>query len=224
MATTALTAINDVLSRIRDPLALICSSVTPPTTADGQAFVLKILGMAQSLIGRGENLFNTSESVTQTVGTGAIIPLPADVLKVLAVDRVKIGLPNTSVEGPVDWKVFPRHTRTWWNGSAVASTDATAATQWSTWSTDILLMVPALSSGSINYSFTYNPIFALFSTINDLFTIPDDGVTDVVRLTELVCLIKTRQLTNFAEKLKVLSTSMKGYHVTEKSTDRDSGL
>ena len=214
MSVTAGTVMTDVLTRIRDPNATACSSVTPPTTANGQAFVLSIMTYAQVFVSVGERLLvqNTADSVsplslTQHVAFQYLTGMP-DFLK-LAGSMIRDWDHHQVIQ--CDPRVFKGSSLSWYSdpADAIFGGGAGVPVDFAMLGLDKMFVVPVLGSldDLVVYPVYYNYPTALTTTAT-LFSIPDDTTEHAAILTELVCRIKTRQLAGFQDRLKTLATMM----------------
>lgn len=199
MSVLASVVLADILNRIRATDATMVSNVTPPTTADGQAFVFAQITSAQMFVNLAEHNIVTTANFTPTANVvlyllSTILP---DAITILDVRVTGTG----PLDGPCDWHGFAGNSLTWLTDTG------TAYVAWSQIGKDILAIVPAMAV----------PVQVVIRYINQLTTIttggqsmqvPDDTVEHVTRLAELICRIKTRQLQGFQDRLQTLAETM----------------
>ena len=205
----------DVLTRIRDPNATACSSLSPPTTADGQAFVLSIMTYAQVFVSVGERLLTRN-----TVDDQVLFSLTANQafqdLTIVA-DFLKLaGSMFRDLDGlqviQCDPRVFKGISLSWYSDQADVVFGGVGLGQpvdFAMLGLDKMFVVPVVgaSDDPLVYPVYYNNPTAL-TTTSTLFSISDDTTEHAAILTELVCRIKTRQLAGFQDRLKTLATMM----------------
>jgi len=199
MSTTAGTLLTDLLSRLRDPNATMIATDTPPTTATGTAFGLQLLTYCQIHVNHAERLIvNTSNLTLGPTALYSVSSLLPGAITVLSVRQAGYA----QIDGPVDPGAFGRFSRTW------LSDVGPVPNCWTQIGKDLLAVVPIPSPPPI-VSVRYLPVTNTLSTTADLIVVPDDTAFHVSRLTELVCLVKTRQLDSFSEKMQSLMQDMK---------------
>lgn len=106
------------------------------------------------------------------------------------------------IDGPVDYKAFGRATRSWFTATG------TELLSWGPIGQTLLALVPAFASSPPSVVVRYVQLVPAVAVATDPITVYDDTVEHVARLTALVCRLKTRQLTGFADELKSLMADM----------------
>lgn len=203
MPTSAATTINSVLSRQRDANALLMATAQPPTTASGRAFVLTLVNHAQLFINLAERLLvksgdlylsnnQTVYDLTQVIGSDYCG-------KVVGCNVAGVG----EVDGPVDYKALGRANRQW-----LVATDAnitTAPIAWAPIGTTLLVLIPAFASGLIDVTIRYMQVPTVITNESTTLDVPDLAAEHVARLASMIASIKSRQLTDFDNRLKQLA-------------------
>jgi hypothetical protein len=211
MATTAGTILADVLDRVRDPNATMNSSLTPPTTAEGQAFVYAQMTSAQRFVNAAERSLLKATTFIPTANTALYsvsVNIP-DCFTLIAFRVVGVG----QIDGPVDFKAFGRHDRGW-----LATTFGTAFVGWAPIGKDMFVLVPVFAVPP-TVTIQYVPITNTLTLSTDTLQVTDDVAIHVSRLTELICRIKTRQLEGFSDRLQWLTEDMGRSFTTGESTE-----
>ena len=207
MATTGTTIINDVLSRIRDTTATLSSTIQPPTSASGRAFVLALLNHCQVFVSAGERLnVGTSDFVlsSDTPVYDLIQNAPSDFGgRILGVSVAGVG----EIDGPVDYKALGRASRTWLTD---VNTVLTQPLSWSMVGNTLVVLYPILAAPLTIATLRYAQAPPFLSDETKDVAIPDYATGHLARLTALVASIKTRQLTDFATRLQLLASNMLG--------------
>ena len=215
MALPATVALADVLDAIRDPNATACSTVDPPTTSSGIDFAYLMLSVAQYFVNLAERLV-VSKAYLQLNPLTALYDLGATLTdycgKTVACTVEGVG----EVDGPVDYRALGRASRTWL--ADLAPTTLLQPLAWAPIGRTLLAFVPVfrqwtipvpVNPPTVAIRYVQRTPFLLQSQQNTTtLSVPDYASEHVVRLAELLLLIKTRQLTNFEAKLKSLAQEM----------------
>lgn len=204
MSTPASTILADVLLRIRDPNAQMVATDSPPTTATGTTFMYAMITVAQLFVNLAERL--QTNLLTQYIGSGETV---YDMTTTAADYSGKVVSCNVSgvgeIDGPVDYRALGRASRTWLTD---VNNALTAPISWARIGCSLLAIVPAFTSASppvVNIRYSSIPQTA---NAQNNMGVPDYAVEHVARLAELLCRIKTRQLTDFDTRAKKLATDM----------------
>ena len=172
---------------------------TPPTTLSGQTFGYQLLTYAQIHVNHGERLIVNTSNLT--LGASALYSLSSVLPSAITVLSVRQA-GYSQIDGPVDPMAFGRFSRTW------LVDVGPVPNCWTQIGKDLLAVVP-IHATPLTVSVRYLPVTNTLTTTADLIVVPDDTAFHVSRMAELVCLVKTRQLDSFSEKLNSLSQDMK---------------
>lgn len=216
MALSVQTVLADVLLRVRDAAAQTMATDDPPTTTTGTAFVYAMMTVAQSFVNLAERLV-VQNAQLQLEPNAAIVDLAATLAdyngKLVGANVASVG----EIDGPVDYKALGRNSRTWLTDVAFSSLQQPLG--WAPIGKTLCAFVPVFpaypagpNAGNppqvtiwyIQYTGTITNTNASYTTLS----VPDYASEHVARLTELLCLLKSRQLTNFKAKLQSLQKDM----------------
>lgn len=200
MATFAGTLVTDILTRVRDPNAQMVATDSPPTNATGIAFVLQMLTIGQQFAARATkqpvNLF----FLTTFAGVAVIdmtVNGPKDWM-----GRAEGLTPQTppfnEVDGPVEWKALGRASRTW-------LTDVGTTVSWSPIG---LTMFATFPTNNALFTLRYLPLLPTIPNVGTPMSLPDPFVEQAAQIAEMLCRIKTRQLTDMDNRLKDLKNAL----------------
>lgn len=214
MPTSVATMVTDVLSRIRDTNATMMATDTPPTTATGRALVVTLLQVSQLFVNLAERLIYNEASVALSNNT-ALYDLPSNIIdyggKVIACEVTDVSV----IDGPVDYRALGQASFTWLTDTG------TQIICWSPLGTDKIAFVPVFASGAPSVVISYLAIPGSLNIAGNI-ELPDDVAEHLARMTELLCLLKTRQLTTFQDKLQTLFTAMGAQDILRKQDDTGS--
>ncbi len=227
MSTTAGTIRDDIQRRLRSADALLCSNLTPPTTADGQAFIFAIMTYGQLYVNAAERLQLNAATITWPAAAialqiiGQVDPLigsggAGNGTNILTILDVRIHGGNELQY--TNWRNLGRHDVHWLSNNS----NPAAPNTWSVIGKDVFVLSPGITGTMIDI--TYVPTMDNEILTNDAqtFIIPDDSTPDVAAFSELVLRIKTRQLDGFKARFDRLVEAMGIQYDTRKST-RDDG-
>jgi len=187
MSTLASTVVTNLLDRVRDPGGLGTSNIQPPSLANGQAFALTLLSIAQRQVNCAEQNQLTTVPWASTpyqttyhidsdpiLGTGGTAPI----MKL-------IGIQNGTVD-----LLFSPFAQLWQSdfGWFRATTSGGPPHTWSLFGHDVFIIYPAMTRA---YNFTliavpYLTDLTMFSTL----AITDDLVPEMLDLAEALALFK----------------------------------
>ena len=202
MATTATTVINDVLSRVRDPVANLASTVQPPTTASGRAFILTLINHCSIFVAVGERLL---------IGTSDLIVSPdSPIYDLLLSGPTDYGGIVTSafiagtgeIDGPVDYKALGRTSRTWLTDTGPKPL------AWAPIGNTLLALYPISTVAALNVTLRYAQAPPFLANEATTLALPDYATGHLARLVSLVESIKAQQLTDFNNRLQQLAQDM----------------
>ena len=215
MAIPVTIVLADVLLRIRDASAQSVATDDPPTTSSGTDFVYSMMTVAQLYVNLAERLV-VAQSYLQLAPNVAIYDL-AGTLTDYCGKLVGVNVSSVAeVDGPVDYRALGRSDRKWM--TTLAPTTLLQPLAWAPIGKTLVAFVPTFAQWTL--AVPVNPPTVTLSYLQRLPTItqaqqnvttlavPDYASEHVARLTELLCLLKTRQLTNFKVKLASLTKDM----------------
>lgn len=203
--------LTDVLSRIRDPNATMVATDTPPTGGSGETFVITMMAVAQLFVNLAERLLYNDAAVALT-NNQALYDLPSNIAD-YGGKVISCGVTGISViDGPVDYHALGQASFTW-----LTDTDIQVFV-WAPLGTDKIAFVPVFASGAPSVNISYLQFPGTLMPFGNI-AIPDDTAEHLARMTELICLLKTRQLNTFQDKLQTLFTAMGAQDALRKQDD-----
>lgn len=222
MSITAGTVRDDIQRRIRDPLALMSSNATPPTSADGINFIYQIMTYGQLYVNTAERLQLNTATITWPTSTVAIQIIDqlnpliiASGLGTNLLTVIGVQIHNANELQYCAWRNLGRHDVYWL--SNITGTPNT----WSVIGKDIFILSPGLAGTSIDITYVPTMDNEIFTNDAQMFIIPDDATSDVAAFSELVLRIKTRQLDGFKDHFDRFVKVVGEQYDTRKSSQDD---
>ena len=201
MATACSTLLSDLLDRLRDPNAQMLATNSPPTTASGTTLGYTLLTVAEQFVNLAILQYKNIYSVTFSgsyVLYDMLVSGPSDYGgKITAINTT-----SQELDGPVDFRALGRANLNW-----LTATGSTYL-QWAPIGNEFVAVVPAISSSQPTLYIYYVALTPNEASGNNI-TLSDDASENITNLAELLGRIKTRQLTNFQQRVQDFAAALK---------------
>lgn len=206
MSVLASDLVDDVRRRVRDYAGTMTATNTPPTIESSDAFIRTTLDAAQLFVNLQERLLVDATNLYLTAAQ-PLYHLP-NIFPNYAGKVVGCNVAGVAeIDGPVDWRTLGRASRTWLTD--LAAPTLTAPLSWSVIGKTLLALVPAFPTPTPTVTVRYATVPPTLTSDAVALAVPDMSAEHVARLSTILCLLKTRQLTDFDNKLQALASDMK---------------